>query len=115
MSTTPDLDMWIHGIKSREPLIFEAAFHGPRPTGPEVVPRLLAEMQRATDTYTRGKLIELLGGIGATDAVPKLVGELSHSDQDVRQWAVTALRTIGGDVAIRAVEQYEREHHEEFV
>lgn len=110
----PDLETWISGIKNRDAMIFEDAYHGERPSGAAVVPRLLAEMRAAPDVYTRGKFIELLGEMGDASIVAELLPELAHPHQGVRQWAVTSLRALGGDVANRAVADYEREHPDEF-
>jgi HEAT repeat protein len=71
-------------------------------------------MRAADDGYTRGKFIELLGEMGDTAVVADLIAELTHSDQNVREWAVTALRTIGGEAAERAIQQYEATQPEEF-
>lgn len=109
-----DLDSWIACIRDQNAETFEAAYHGPRPTGPDVLPRLLAEMRRSTDGYTRGKFMELLGEMGDDSVVPDLVAELSHADQNVRQWAVTALEHIGGEEAAQAVRKYKADRPEEF-
>jgi hypothetical protein len=110
----PDLETWISEIKSRNAVIFEKAYHGERPSGAAVVPRLLAEMRATPDAFTRGKFIELLAEMADASIVPDLLPELAHPHQDVRQWAVTSLRALGGEVADRAVAEYEREHPNEF-
>lgn len=110
----PDLDAWIRDIKSPDGTTFEDAYHAERPKGPEVVTRLLLELRAANDGYTRGKFIELLGEMADATVVPELISELDHSDQDVRQWAVLALRTIGGAEAERVIERYEASHPGEF-
>jgi HEAT repeat protein len=115
MSAPPDLEAWIRDIKSHDPLKFEGAYHDERPRGPAVVLRLIREMQTASHGYTRGKFIELLGELGDTSAIPSLIAELRHSDQNVRQWAVTALRQLGGTAAEEAIRDYERTHPDEFV
>ena len=114
MNAIPDLDEWVREIKSDDPWTFEDAFHGPWPTGPAVIPRLLLEMRQANDRYTRGKFIELLGEMGNSDVVPYLVEELSNADQTIRTRAMTALETIGGDVAKEALTRHHREHPEDF-
>ena len=109
-----DLDIWINEIKSLDAMTFEDAYHGERPSGSAVVPRLLAEMRAAPDVYTRGKFIELLGEMADRSIVPDLIPELAHPNQNVRQWAVTSLRALGGQVANLAVTEYESKHPEEF-
>ena len=96
MSAPPDIDDWIREIKSKDHLTYEAAYHSERPSGPVVMQRLLCEMQAAEDGYTRGKFVELLGEIGDISVVPRIIPELRHPDQNVRQWAVTALRQLRG-------------------
>ena len=114
MNGIPDLDEWIREIKSDDPWTFEDAFHGPRPTGPAVIPRLISEMRTANDRYTRGKFIELLGEMGNSEVVPDLAIELSNSDQTIRTRAITALETIAGNAAERALQQHRAEHPEDF-
>lgn len=96
-------------------MTFEDAYEAPRPAGPDVVPRLVAEMHAARDGYTRGKFIELLGESGDASVVPELIAELEHPDQTVRNWAVTALDMIGGETALQATTRYKAGHAEEFV
>ena len=59
-------------------MVFGDTNEGPRPNGPDVVPRLILEMQAAKDGYTRGKFIELLGEMGDPSVVPLLIAELGH-------------------------------------
>jgi len=106
MTTAPELDDWITRIKSSDSTIFEDTYEGPRPTGPAVIPRLISEMHAATDGYTRGKFIELLGEMGDASVVSHLVAELAHADQKVRDWAAASLQLIGGEAANQAVERY---------
>jgi hypothetical protein len=56
---TPDeyLDEWILAIRNKDPLTFEDAYLCPRPVGPLVVPRLIAELRSAVDAYTRGQVL----------------------------------------------------------
>jgi hypothetical protein len=107
MNAESEVDRWIAEIKSQDSMTFEEAYHGKRPTGPLVIPRLIAEMHRASGTYVRGKFIELLGEMGDDTVVPHLLGELGHPEQAIRDWTVTALRTIGGESAARAIQEYE--------
>lgn len=90
-----ELDDWIACIRNRDPTTFEDAYYGERPTGPDIVPRLVAELHRAPDGYTRGKFAELLGEMGDASVVPVLIAELSHPEEDARQWAVLALENLG--------------------
>jgi HEAT repeat protein len=80
-----------------------------------VIQRLVSEMRAASDGSMRGKFIELIGDMGDQSIVPQILPELSHADQNVRQWAVTALRTLGGPEAERAIQTYETAHPGEFV
>ncbi len=94
MSTA--LDQWIARIKSRDPLVYEDAFHDQWPDDPALIERLVTEMHAAEDAYTRGKFIELLGETGHEGVIDHLVRELGDPRGDVRQWAVKALAAIGG-------------------
>jgi HEAT repeat protein len=80
----------------------------------EIVPELLAELRKATDAFTRGKFIELLGDSRRPQVTLVLAAELRHEDQSVRQWAVSALREIGTPIALAFVTEYEQAHPEEF-
>ena len=71
-----ELDSWIDRIRDRDPTTFEDAYWGERPADLEVVPRLIAELHRSSDSYTRGKFAELLGEMGDASVVPVLVAEL---------------------------------------
>ena len=107
MSATPQLDDWIRDIKNRDAMVFRDTNEGPRPNGPDVVPRLILEMQAAKDGYTRGKFIELLGEMGDPSVVLLLIAELRHPERAVRDCAVAALQLIGGDAVNGAITQYE--------
>lgn len=94
-------------------MTFEEAYWGERPVGPDVVPRLIAELHRSADGYTRGKFAELLGEMGDATVVPVLVAELEHSDAGARQWAVSALEQLGLPESVAAVARYQALHPEE--
>lgn len=115
MQEGPDLDEWIARIRDRDALTFEDAYDGPRSVGDAVVPRLIEELHRATDGYTRGKFAELLGEMGDASVVPVLVAELSHSEKDARVWAVLALEQLGVPGGLDAAKLYRTAHPEDFV
>jgi HEAT repeat protein len=112
--STPNLDDWITKIRSRDPMTYEDAYWGERPNEPEVVSRLVAEMQDASDTYTRGKFLELLGEMGDSSIVAVLIQELSHSEIDIRRWAVLALEELGFSEGLSAAKAFREFHSEEF-
>lgn len=94
-------------------MTFEDAYWCERPTGPDVVPRLVAELHRSPDGYTRGKFAELLGEMGDASVVPVLVAELDHPEPDARQWAMLALEQLGLPEGMAAVARYRALHPEE--
>lgn len=81
-------------------MTFEDAYFGVRPEGPEVIPRLIAELQAAPDAYTRGKFCELLGEMGDESAIAALTAELQHPEETVRQWANQALEELKSEEAL---------------
>lgn len=91
-------------------MVFEDTYHGERPSGSEVIPRLIAEMRSAADLYTRGKFAELLGEMGDASVVPYLIEELSCSD--TRLWAVFALHKLGDAAGVRAAAACRIQHPE---
>jgi HEAT repeat protein len=101
-------------IRSRDPLTYEAAYHELLPYVGNYVPELLAALDDASDAYTRGKLIELLGRAEDPAAIPVLARELEHSDQAVRQWAVTSLVALCRPEADALVHDYRLSHPDEF-
>ncbi len=109
-----DLERWIQRIRSPDPATFEDAYWGDRPEGPDVVPRLLAEMQAAPDVYTRGKFAELLGEMGNASVLPHLLAELSQPDAEMRRWAALALEQLDLPEATEAAAAYREAHPEQF-
>jgi HEAT repeat protein len=109
-----DLDELLAELRSPDPETFEGAYACLRPIAAEIVPMLLKGLSGAADPYERGKFVELLGHSKNKTAVPALELELAHPDQDVRQWAVTALREIASPEAQVLVADYERTHPSEF-
>jgi HEAT repeat protein len=110
MKDQPSLDTWIAAIRSDDPMTFEDAYFGPRPEGAQVVTRLVVELRASADSYARGKFCELLGEMGDQSVVPVLLGELEHSDENVREWARRALEELQSEDA-RAEK---RKHLQEF-
>lgn len=106
-----ELEEWIERIRNRDAATFEDAYWGERPAGPDVIPRLIAELHRSPDGYTRGKFAELLGEMGDASVVPVLIAELEHSELDARQWAMLALEQLGEPEGVAAAARY-RELHE---
>lgn len=105
-SMSSELDNWIACIRDDDPMTYEDAYSGPRPTGTAVVPRLVQELHVSSTGYTRGKFVELLGEMGDQSVVPVLIAELAHSDPSVREWAATALTRLGAPDGVRAVQEY---------
>lgn len=85
---------WMADILSQDPMTFEDAYWGERPSVDVVLPLILTELERADDSYTRGKLIELLGETGDQSLMPVLQRELQHSDEAVRKWARLSIEVI---------------------
>jgi hypothetical protein len=110
----PDLDDWIARIRDRDAMTFEDAYEGPRPIGDAVVPRLVQELRRSLDGYTRGKFAELLGEMGDSSVVPVLVAELEHPEKDARTWAVLALEQLAVPAGTAAAAAYRAAHPDEF-
>ncbi len=94
-------------------MTFEDAYWGERPTGPDVVPRLIFELHQSTDGFTRGKFAELLGEMGDASVVPVLVAELDHTEDDARHWALRALDELGLPVGNAAAAQHRALHPED--
>jgi HEAT repeat protein len=107
-----ELEQWIRQIKSLDPMIYEDAYWGERPTGAGVTTRLIAEMKASSDAYTRGKFAELLGEMGDQSAVAPLIEELHHPDRRVHEWALIALDLLGFDEGLAAAEKYREAHPE---
>jgi HEAT repeat protein len=95
-------------------MTFENAYWGERPTGPDVVPRLIAELHRSPDGYTRGKFAELLGEMGDASVVPVLIAELDHPEPGPRRWAMLALEQIAVPESVAAAARHRAQHPEEF-
>ncbi len=72
-------------------MTFEGAYWGPRPSTSEAVPALIALLEVYHDTYTRGKIIELLGESEDKSVIPVLEVELKNSDEGIRSWAKRAI------------------------
>jgi HEAT repeat protein len=87
-------------------MTFEDAYGGERHSGLHVVPRLIAELHRSTDGYTRGKFSELLGEMGDASVVPVLIAELNHPEPDARQWAMLALEQLGVPEGLAAAARF---------
>ena len=114
VSVPLEFEEYMRRIRSRDPLTFEAAYTELLPHVRAFVPELLLELERTPDAYTRAKVIELLGDAQAKEAIPALARELTHTDQNVRQWAVTSLLCVGDPGADALVDEYRRTHPEEF-
>ena len=77
-------------------MTYEAAFHEPWPNDSDFLMTISSEMRSAKDSYTKGKFIEILGIFGSAAAIPIINDELADPDQNIRTWAITALKSIGG-------------------
>lgn len=108
-----ELDEWIERIRDPDAMTYEDAYSGERPSGPDVLPRLIAELQRSQDGYTRGKFAELLGEMGDASVVPVLIAELEYPEPDVRRWAMLALEQLGVAESVIAVARHRVLHPED--
>jgi len=87
-------------------MTYEDAYSEERPSGPDVVPRLIAELHRTQDGYTRAKFSELLGETGDASVVPVLIAELDHPDHQARAWAMLALEQLAIPEGLVAANRY---------
>jgi len=110
----PDLDDWIARIRDRDAMTFEDAYEGPRPSGAAVIPRLIQELDRSTDGYTRGKFAELLGEMGDASVVPTLIAELTHAEKDARMWAVLTLEHLSVEAGLEAAARHRATNPDDF-
>ncbi|MFN3165621.1 MAG: hypothetical protein ACE37H_01000 [Phycisphaeraceae bacterium] len=74
----PKLKDWLNDILSRDASTFEDAYWGDRPVAFEAIPALISQLEIQQDSYTRGKLIELLGESEDLSVLPILQQELDH-------------------------------------
>jgi HEAT repeat protein len=95
-------------------MTFEDAYWGDWPDGPDVVQRLVSEMLGSSDSYTRGKFLELLGEMGDPTVVPVLISQLSHAEANVRFWAVSALEQLGDLEGVKFAEEHRKMYPEDF-
>ena len=85
--SVPNVDEWLNQILSKDAMTFENAYWGERPPAVEMVPRILQALTVCFDSYTRGKLIELLGECEDSSVLPVLEKELFSLDGHIRNWA----------------------------
>lgn len=96
------VDEWLERILSRNAMTFEDAYWGERPPTDLAVPKILKALEDHFDSYTRGKLLELLGECGDLSVLPVLEHELANSDESIRNWA------SGSIDALKAREPWQR-------
>jgi hypothetical protein len=82
-----NVDIWLRDILSKDAMTFEHAYWGERPPAELAMPEVLRAMAVHFDSYTRGKLIELLGKCEDCTLLPILENELASSDESIRNWA----------------------------
>ena len=102
------LQNWIHRIKSGNPSVFEDAYFGTRPSGPDVIPRLIEELKLSSDSYTRGKFCELLGEMGDESVLPVLQEEITHPERGTYEWAINAMNMLRSPERRAAHQEYLR-------
>jgi hypothetical protein len=89
-----NVDEWLREILSRDAMTFEDAYWGERPSSELAVPLLLAALNVYFDSYTRGKLLELLGECEDISVLPVLEKELSNSEEAIRNWAAGSIEAL---------------------
>lgn len=92
--TPPDLEHWLARILDPDPMTFEDAYWGRRPSAADAVPRVVELLATTVDPSRRGKLLELLGESGDPTVAAVLEAELRHPDEVIRQWAEQALSAL---------------------
>ena len=89
-----NVDEWLNEIISKDAMTFENAYWGDRPPADKVLPKILKALSVHFDSYTRGKLIELLGESEDLSVLPVLEKELSSDDESIRNWATESIDTL---------------------
>lgn len=88
------LDEWFSQILSKDAMTFEDAYWSDRPPVEDVVPKIIQALAIICDSYTRGKLLELLGECGDVSVLPILERELLSSDESTRNWAKISIEAL---------------------
>ena len=91
MMKEPSINQWISDITNTDAMTFEDAYWGTRPSAAGAVPELIKLLNVHDDSYTLGKLIELLGECGDKSVIPILENELQNLDEGIRSWARAAI------------------------
>ena len=96
--STINADSWLAAIMSRDAMTFEEAYFGNRPAPSIMGPKIIAKLSETRDSYTRGKLIELLGECGDSSVIKILESELNNPDPAMQEWAKISIDSLkGGD------------------
>lgn len=101
-------------IRSSDAMTFEDAFSELSPIADRFVLELCSELDTACDSYTRGKLIELLGFTHSNQVLPVLQRELSNDDITVRNWVALALEEINSTESLRILNDYKTNFPSDF-
>ncbi|QLG88652.1 hypothetical protein HQ393_10595 [Chitinibacter bivalviorum] len=89
-----NVDEWLNEILSRDAMTFEEAYWRERPPANEAVPRILQALTAPLDSYTRGKLIELLGECEDLSVLHVLEKELLSPDESMQFWASLSIDAL---------------------
>ena len=101
-----NIQSWISNILSTDPSIYENAYWGSRPDKVKVVPILISLLETVHDSYSRGKIIELLGESEDSSVISLLEVESRHPDQRIRDWANGAIVDLNKGEKWEKVERY---------
>jgi TPR repeat protein len=85
----------------------EDAWHRLAEAGPSALPHVIAAIQATEDAGVHVDLVRVLAQYRSAEAMPFLVGLLSHAAPSVWKSALDALVTVGGRAAVEALAKAE--------
>ena len=110
----PGFDTCIAWIRSDDPGTAEDGYFGLEGRVGQYTHQLISLVEAEPDSFIRSYFVELLATAKDPNAIPTLISEMSHPNQQVRYWAVTGLEEIGSEREQELARAHKAAHPDEW-
>ena len=110
----PGFDTCIALIRSDDPGTAEDGYFWLEGRAGQYAHQLISLVEAEPDSFIRSYFVELLAAAKDPNAIPTLISEMSHPNQQVRYWAVTGLEEIGSEREQELARAHKAAHPDEW-
>ena len=105
-----DINKILEQIRSKDLLTYEEAYYQLEEVANDYKEDILRELINESNSFIRGKFIELLGHCKDSSLIPIFKKELEREDEETISWALGALEETKSEEGLKIAKDFKRKN-----